>query len=315
MTLLVGSSVSYVSADSSQVMFEAGYRRDNINWRFEAPSCDPLIETSTRFKDLDIFQIGLSGRTHIGCNWYGRASVNWGWILDGDIEDRTKIFASIPGLSAVGDFEFKNEDRNIVDGRFVVDLDIAVGYPFYFCDCSVSIAPVVGYAFSEQNIRIEDDNDFGFSEVSGVELPVSTGNCCDSKFVSRWFGPFVGVDFEYRACECMSVYAQLEYHWPEFTGKRHSNHGFSLNDNFHRRSRNGDGWLFKAGIDYDFSDCWTLGLNATFRDFKASRRHRACSDDFSEFSGMGSNVGSDNRFRTHHRWHSYAINVTIGRMF
>lgn len=318
MTLLVGSSVSYVSANSGQVVFEAGYRRDNISWRLEAPSCDPLFETNTRFKDLDIFQIGLSGRTHIGCNWYGRASVHWGWILDGDIEESTKFFVSIPGLSAVEDIEFTNQDKNIVDGRYVVDLDIAFGYPFYFCDCTVSLAPVIGYAFDQQNIRIEDEENVSFSSIGGVFFPTSGSNCCDSKFISSWYGPFVGLDFEYRACDCLSVYAQLEYHWAQFRGKRHSHGGVSLANDFDRRSRDADGWVFKGGVDYDLCGNWTIGLSTTWRDFSASRRHHACSDDFSEFfSESGSDIGSgsNDHFRAHHSWRSYDINATIGYLF
>ena len=70
MTLLVGSGVSYANAGMGQVEFEAGYRHDNISWRHRVPSCDPFIKESTRFHDLDIFQIGLSGRTTLGCNLY-----------------------------------------------------------------------------------------------------------------------------------------------------------------------------------------------------------------------------------------------------
>jgi len=317
MTLLVvGSSASYVNASSGQVVFEAGYRRDNIDWKFKAPSCDPFFETSTRFKDLDIFQIGLSGRTHLGCNFYGRASAHWGWVLDGDIEETTKIFVSLPALSQVENIEFSTDDQNIVDGRFVVDLDIAIGYPFYFCDCTLSLSPVVGYAFSEQNIRIEDDEDFEFSTVGGLLIPVPEGRCCDSKFVSRWFGPFIGLDFEYRACDCLSLYAALEYHWARFKGKRHSHRGFSFFDDFDRGSRNGDGWVFKAGVDYDFCDCWTLGLSTQWSDYSVSRRHRGCADDFSVFNTDGSEFsGSEDRFRTKHSWRSYAVNLTVGRLF
>ena len=83
MTLLVGCR-SYANANLGQVSFEAGYRRDNIGWRQRFPSDDPVFSSSTRFQDLDIFQIGVRARTTLGYNLYLRANAYWGWILDGD---------------------------------------------------------------------------------------------------------------------------------------------------------------------------------------------------------------------------------------
>jgi hypothetical protein len=85
MTLLVGCG-SYANANTGQVTFEAGYRRDNINWRHRFPSDDPIVSSNTRFQDLDIFQIGVHARTTIGCNFYVRANAYWGWILDGEFD-------------------------------------------------------------------------------------------------------------------------------------------------------------------------------------------------------------------------------------
>lgn len=316
MTLLVGSSISssYVNANSGVLNFEAGYRRDNLTWRLEAPSCDPIFETSSHFKDLDIFQIGLSGRTNLGCNLYGRASASWGWILDGDFEDSTKLFVSFSEISEIDNIEFSAEDKNIVDGRFVVDLDVAIGYPFYFCDCTVSLAPVVGYSFNEQNLCIEDEVTNSFGSSGGFFFPRSGDDCCCSKYVSRWYGPFIGVDFEYRAAECLSIYAQLEYHWAQFNGKRHAHNGISFFDDFDRRSRDGDGWVFKAGVDYDICGCWLIGLSTRWKDFSASRRHHGCSSDFESFESFGFG-SSDNDTKTKNAWRSFDINVTVGYLF
>ena len=43
-----------------------------------------LCVQTIRFKDLDIFQIGIHGRTTLGYNFYVRGNAYWGWILDGD---------------------------------------------------------------------------------------------------------------------------------------------------------------------------------------------------------------------------------------
>ncbi len=67
MTLLVGCG-SYANANTStgQVSFEAGYRKDKINWGYHLPSSNPYISSNIRCKDLDIFQFGVHGRTTLG---------------------------------------------------------------------------------------------------------------------------------------------------------------------------------------------------------------------------------------------------------
>lgn len=330
MTFLVGS-VSYVNANtgSSQVNFEAGYRRDNLSWSLEAPSCDPLFKLSSKFKDIDIFQIGVRARTHVGCNFYARASANWGWVLDGDFEESIKIFADnfrdtcdcdnfatngFDGFDCDDGIavEFTRDSENIIDDKFVADVDIALGYPFYFCDCSLYVAPVIGYSFHEQNICIEDVEELDFFATDGFFLPGEGDECCCQKQVFRWYGPFIGVDFGYQPYgECWNIWASLEYHIGRFNFKRHHhNHGFSGIDGFDSTSRHAHGWVFAAGADYDFGNCWTIGFSVKFQDWSATRHHHDCEFDDSELG-----FHSDDEVRTHANWHSFAINVAVGYEF
>ncbi len=307
MTFLIGSA-SYVNA-VGQVEFEAGYRHDNISWRHRIPASDPVFKTNTRFKDLDIFQIGLSGRTTIGCNLYLRARGYWGWILDGEFRQGASIYASESNYYDYNDIRegvtFSEGNRSIIDDQWVYGVSGAVGYPFYFCDCSLVLAPVVGYAFDEQNIHVHNEG-IDFSRHSGNLFPRRGERCCRHTFITRWYGPFVGVDFTYRPCnECWSLYAEGEYHWGNFRGKR-SEDSFDVLDGRNHSSHEATGWVFAAGVDYDVSDCWTIGLSARFQDWTATRHHRERdSDVFSE----------EQRSRDNHKWNSYAINVTVGRHF
>ncbi|WP_068467303.1 hypothetical protein [Candidatus Protochlamydia phocaeensis] len=313
MTFLVGATASYANANMGQVNFEAGYRHDNISWRQHHGGA---FHTNTRFKDLDIFQIGVKARSMVGCNFYVRAAAHWGWILDGDFEQSVSTFASTGIGSAFygsfsDDIEFTARSRDVIDDRYVYDLSAAIGYPFYFCDCTLALAPVVGYSFDEQNLRVQNDSvDFtsgGFD--TSVFFPVVGSGCCWHKFTNKWYGPFVGVDFVYRPCnECWNLYAEVEYHWAQFKGKSSR----SFNDEFNHRARDAHGWVFALGADYDFSNCWTLGLSLKFQDYRANRHHRhhhsSYGSDDSSFFGSG-------RESNKHKWDSYAINVTVGRDF
>lgn len=314
MTLLVGCT-SYANANTGQVTFEAGYRRDNISWRHKFPSNDPLVSSGTRFKDLDIFQIGIQGRSTLGCNFYVRGNAYWGWILDGDFERNVSTYFS-PDYSFDNDnlkFGFTDDSKTVIDDKYVYGVSGAIGYPFYFCDCSVILAPVLGYAYDEQNIRIDDQGfNFGLSENFIFPLDEVGGRgCCRQTFISRWYGPFVGLDFNYHPWnECWNVWADVEYHWGHFRGKRSNGDGFDFFDHHNRSSRHATGWLFYAGADYDLCNQWTVGLSVKFQDWNASR-HSRNNDSYSEFEGSFDN----DRQRTNHKWRSWAVNLTFGRDF
>lgn len=319
MTLLVGCG-SYANANMGEVSFEAGYRRDNISWRHRFPSNDPFVSSSTRFKDLDIFQIGVHGRTTLGCNFYVRASAYWGWVLDGDFKRSVSTYFS--PYNYYSDYYYSSNDNlnfgfsddrcSVIDDKYVYGVGGAIGYPFYFCDCTMVLAPVIGYAFDEQNVRV-DDKGFNFSESDGCIFPGSgeCNRCCRQTFISRWYGPFVGLDFNYRPWnECWNFYGELEYHWGHFRGKRSNGDGFEFFDDRNHSSHKATGWVFAAGAEYDLSCNWTVGLSVKFQDWAANRHHRNNSsygDDY-YFSG-------NDRVRTNHKWHSYAINLTFGRDF
>ncbi len=320
MTLLVGCG-SYANANMGQVTFEAGYRRDNIDWKHRFPSEDPFVSSRQRFKDLDIFQIGVHGRSTLGNNFYVRGSAYWGWIIDGDFERSFNAYFSPYDSYEFNDnfkFGFSDDRYSTVDDRYVFGIGAAIGYPFYFCDCTMVLAPVIGYAFDEQNVRVDDPGfNFGGDSYCDDFGLLNNGNehCCRQTFISRWYGPFVGVDFDWRPWNsCFNVWGELEYHWGCFRGKRSEfDHNFC--DDHNRSSHDATAWVFAAGFDYDLCNNWTIGLSVKFQDWSANRHHRY-RGNFGEDSYGDDFFGSrDDRIRDNHKWRSYAINLTFGRDF
>jgi len=329
-TFLLTLCASYsMASDHNQtwLQFEAGYRHDTLDWSVQAPARNPLVKVSTRFDNIDIFQIGVRGRANLGCNFYARASFDIGWVLDGDQKDKTSVFfipnIDFDGVEFDGAFDFKK--RNVLDGRFVLDADIAFGYPFYFCDCQASIAPVVGYAFNEQYFI--DDEDTGFNFDDGFSR-----NCCTSKFISKWYGPFIGLDFTYDPCSCWKSYAIFEYHWLGQKTKRHGLSGFDDFDDWNHHYNNSRGWLCDIGVIYDLGSCWSVGLDFVYRDYVAHRHHHLESNEVNGFidrvfdgstSSSGDSCSDDFnndppeklKFKTQNKWRSYAISVTLDRGF
>lgn len=309
MTALVGSTLSYANASLGQLNFEAGYRHDDISWSNHFPSSDPVVSTKTKFDDIDIFQIGLQGRTNVGCNFYLRGSAYWGWVLDGNFERGASLYEN----SGSRNFGRSDCHKSLIDDRYVFGVAAAIGYPFYFCDCTMALAPVLGYAFDQQTLRVQNkDFDCGYNN-SSYGTCLDHHECCNHTFSNRWYGPFVGVDFIYRPyCQCWDLYAELEYHWGQFKGKRSVRDDFTIGDcNQNRRSNDARGWVFAAGADYDLGNCWTAGFSVKFQDWKGHRRHH---DDYGHDSSYDSS-GISGHAKHNHKWRSYAINLTIGHEY
>lgn len=304
MTCLVGSA-SYVNAMGDVNLF-AGYRHDNIDVKHRSPAQN--FKASTKFKNIDIFQIGINARSTLGCNFYARAEASWGWVLDGDLKRHASLFKhghdAFHSSGPSFDLCEQNSHETTLDDRYVYDANIAIGYPFYFCDCSAILAPVIGYAVDAQNLSAYD-NGFEFVGTRCSEHIRSGSDCCKNTFTNRWYGPFVGLDFAYRPCNaCFSLYAAFEYHWGTFKAKR-SNHSNDFDD--HERHADMDGWVVDLGADYEVCGPWTIGLYLKFTDFSASKR-KHCDESY-YYSGHG------RKDKNSANWNSYAVNVEVGRQF
>lgn len=305
MALMVGAS-SYTYAFDT-VGFEFGYRQDTVSLKHEFGDD---LEIRNHFHDLDIFQIGAKAKGNLGCNFYGRAEGTWGWILDGKYRREFSVFGESDysgSGSNSGVLELTKKSRDVADDRYVFDANVAIGYPFYFCDCTTEFAPVVGYAFDEQNLRLNrSEETFGFDSDSGYS---GCGGCCDQKFISRWYGPFVGFDVAYRPCnECWSIFGEVEFHWTHYKGRTHING----NEYFTQRARNGHGWVVNVGAEYDFCNCWTAALAFKYTDFRVSRHRHGSSSSF--FDSYGDNDGF-NGANGHFKWRSVGVNLILGRGF
>lgn len=318
-TVFVGSTLSLTAMEASSYLeFDAAYRHDSASWKFVVPSPDPILKDKLHFKDINIFQIGVEGKTMFDCNCcnlYIRASADYGWILDGDVEEHFTAF----GTETDNVFTTTNrEHENILDGKYVADLSIAIGFPCYFCDCSASIAPVVGYSYSTQHYKVDThERTFFEPNTTPGNIPsiVTEDECCRDSFVNSWYGPFLGIDIGYTPDSCLSFYGQFEYHFAHFTGKRDSNINVDPIDDFHSSTKKAHGALVKLGLNYMFCDCWYAGLNATYMNFTA-HKSSDIGNELVEAGFLPDEEGCcDRHIRSQAKLHSIAIGIAVGRTF
>lgn len=308
MTVLAGLTAS-CDATSGQINLEAGYRRDQISItdKFYGSGSSDRVEAKSKFKNLDIFQIALDGRVALGYNFYLRADAYWGWILDGNYEASLAVGEG-DASDCSGGWQAIWKNKNLISDRYVYGLSGAIGYPFWFCDCTTMLAPVIGYSTDHQSLKFDKFND------------CSCCDCCDDDYDSHlgWYGPFVGLDLEYRPHNsCFIFYVNGEYHWGTVRVKRFGDFE-NLEHKFHNNRVRG--WAFTAGVDYDFACDWTAGLYVSVEDWSGSKKHHAHCSDGSDNNGSNNNgshrsSNSDYHVKNEPHWHTYSISLCVGHDF
>lgn len=200
---------------AASVNLSAGYRTDRLNWHIAGSQqgSDPTILSELTWSDLEIYQLKLANRTVIRDRLYLRGEFTYGMVVSGDNRDSDYN----------GDDRTQETSRSLngVDGNNVWDASVGIGPRFSFFDSTVVVCPMIGYAVSEQDLNIVD----GYQVISNQPPdtpPVGTIAGLDSRYQTRWKGPWLGVDLLF-SIPCtdgpftrVGVMFTGEYHWVDY---------------------------------------------------------------------------------------------------
>lgn len=345
-------------ATDSLLEVGVGYRQDKLEWKTSSHlgsdsygssygnGLPVKLQSKLKWKDLSIWQIEAKGK-YVTCdNVYLRANADYGWITSGKNTD--KDFVTLGGNSSYdfgsgSEFEFAHS-KSHAKGH-VYDARLAVGYQFKMCDDSFAIAPLLGYSWHGQHIKdshlkqhVNLDGAV-LSDVDGVRArdysssdyasfseygdsysysSSSHGNGKHSSYHTRWNGPFLGFDFDYRfGCGCEAdweLFGTYEFHWAQYHAKGHWHLRDDLIDGFQHRAKNAYGQVFDIGIKWDFCECWTLALKGEFQWWWADKGH----DRAKEFEASSGSTKRDCYVTIPLRdikWQSASISVDLGMVF
>lgn len=337
------SGISYHSCFSSDETLNNG---DDVQGR-------PLSGRSkVKWRNLNIWEIEGRGK-YVTCdNIYLRANGDYGWITSGKNHDsdhrefgrRGERDGADEGFdyNSGSDFEFARSHSRA--RGHVYDARLAVGYEFRLCDCSLALVPLVGYSWHGQHIRdrhlkqrcfdenFDQDQDFVFADGrSGGGSSDESGSSCtnnyesffgsssgsgrdNSRYHTRWDGPFIGFDFDYRFWCDWTLFGTYEFHWAEYHARGHWFFRNDLPDGFRHRAKNAYGNIFDIGIRMDFCDCWTVAVKGEFQWWYADHgRDRArC------FNEKNCDIKTHCFLSTplrRVRWDSAAVIVDVGTVF
>jgi hypothetical protein len=241
-----------------------GYRRDDIDWNIAGnPDGDnPNVLSELTWDDIEIYQVRLQGALEIRRILYARGSAGYGWILDGDNQDSDY------------DADNRNEEysrsNNQTRDDDVWDLSAGVGYPFRPGRSSaIRIAPMIGYSYHEQNLRITD----GFQTIAtpGRTPPVGPIQGLDSTYDTQWHGPWAGVDLQFgtpldsRWLHRFEIGGSFEYHWLDYEAVAKWNLRSDLDQNkSFKHEADGTGVVLSAFGRLFFTRHWAVQVEGTY---------------------------------------------------
>lgn len=326
-----------------------GYRWDQLKTKssFEPGGFEPLVPNATKtelkWDNLGIWQINIFGK-YVTCdNIYLRGKADFGWVVNGKNHIKTKVGEALfssdqTSFSTADNADFVTiaqfDDHHKMHKGHVYDASLAIGYQFRLCDDSFAIAPVVGYGWNGQHLKLGRSNSSSgssstFVTSTSTDFTTATSSSSSSsssnhnKFNTRWNGPFVGLDFDYRFYCDWSVFAAYEFHWAEYHAHGEllnfdvveaSSSDFGLFNGFTQHARRAYGNLFDIGLKWDFCDNWTVSLLGEFQWWCANKGH----EKRETFFLKSGNVELTSFVKTPMhgvRWNSSSVTLNLGMVF
>jgi Protochlamydia outer membrane protein len=135
------------------VEIQAGWRRDNIDWKVRhvgSSYVDAMAKSHIEFKDMESYTVSGKAR-FIDPSYYIRLSADYGLGFKGRGKEHFKLYSSLFDCSEVG-VHTNNPAKN---GNEVYDFNGAIGYPYSFCCNRLSVIPLLGFSYHRQHLRIK----------------------------------------------------------------------------------------------------------------------------------------------------------------
>lgn len=239
---------------------ELGWRRDNLKWktdRLQSSYVSGNVDDRIFFKDINSYTISGQAKW-VSSDFYIRASAQYGLTDKGRARERFNLRSSYV-------FSPVDVDTNdpIKRRSEVYDFDAAVGYPFAFCCCRLSVVPLIGFSYHRQHLRVKQPD-----ESSSCCFSSSSMNTCEffqchssSSFFVESRNPFIHDPSSnpFSSPSDPEIASKLGLSNPHRTDTyRFTWYGFYLG----------------ADIAYALDSCWTLFWDTEFHFLDNCHRKR-----------------------------------------
>lgn len=286
-----------------------GYRQDNFNWSI---GNHHALISKLDWKNLQMIQYRADLRGFVGGNFYVRGYADYAHTFSGtntDSDYYNLVDEETGNLVKKNALWLKTKQKAGKGEAF--DFSFGIGYLFDFLCKRLTFAPMVGYSYHEQHLRMFK----GKVVFDLVDNIVGEFPNLHSNYRARWQGPWLGFDTAYEWDCSIKFFGGFEYHWADYNASGHWNLRKDFTKDFQHKGNNGYGLIGTLGASYDFWDCWTAGIMANYQTWhlKNGRDKTFLNPVVADayYSGNLSPVTNLHQVN----WNSYSINAFAGFYF
>lgn len=276
--------------------FGGGYRQDKFKWSIAGPFNEPNVLSEIQWRKLRIAQVGGTAK-YVSCRNYAvKIDAAFGRIYHGKMIDADYLGNKKTDL-------FSLSENNAGKGH-VYDLSGAVGYRVTSTCHRFVATPLIGYSQYGQYLHAYDGCQVfdAFSDFRGRFEGLN------STYNTRWFGPWIGLDFEAQVERCAYLYGGFEWHMLTYRGKGKWNLRDDIGSFYHKAY--GYGYLATLGGKWEIWNSWSIGVQGSYRMFRTKHgsEHMKmfpdsddCFDVVTRFNGA--------------IWHSWSVSAILAWRF
>lgn len=257
-----------VSAGAFDVGFSLGPRIDKLQWNIAGNlfGSNPDILSELTWTDVESLQLRLFGRNYaLNGGFYYGFQTDYGFIVNGKNQDSDYFDDNRQS-------EF-SRSNNSADGGSTMDLSASFGYSFgrkFKKNGGWIFIPMLGYSVHEQKLEMTEANQTVATE--GITPPLGPFGGLNSKYSTKWSGPWVGFRFEYDKGRVFGFFFDVQYHDADYKAEGEWNLRTDLNQplSFKQVSK-GDGRIISMGVRFQMKSRWVVAVSADYQSWGASR--------------------------------------------
>lgn len=231
-----------------------GYRQDKFRWSIAGHHKRPHVLSELKWRDLRISQIGGEASYVSWRNYAVRVAGDYGNIYHGRNKDADFLDNDRRGLYSLS--------KNNASKGSVYDLNAGVGYRVTSTCGRFVATPLVGYGWHGQDLHIYDGNQV----IDAVNCQIGPFPGLNSKYKARWYGPWIGIDFNTKVECCAFLFGNFEWHQTTYRATGCWNLRSDLGP-FHHKAY-GNGYVLTLGGNWELCNHWSLGIVGNYRHFR-----------------------------------------------
>lgn len=273
-----------------------GYRQDKFKWSIAGPNNVPNVLSEIEWRKLRIAQFGGMAK-YVSCRNYAvRIDASYGRIFHGKMIDSDYFGNDKTDL-------FSLSENNAGKGH-VYDLSGAVGYRVTSTCHRFVATPLIGYSQFAQYLHVYDGNQI-FDAINGF---CGRFEGLNSTYNTRWYGPWLGIDFEAQVERCAYLYGGFQWHMLTYRGKGRWNLRRDIGPFFHKAY--GYGFLANLGGKWEIWNSWSIGVEGSYRNFRTKHG----SEHMKLLDGCDHDCEITTRFNGAH-WHAWSVSGIVAWRF